>query len=394
MIRIDTEKLPIFIWADETDLPGFESAIEQAKNLANHPLARQHVALMPDFHIGYGMPIGGVLATIGGVIPNAVGVDIGCGMIAAKTDIEADSLTREDLEKIRKAIHARVPVGFAGHSTNQVLTLQATGLPAPIQLQTALRQVGTLGGGNHFIEVQRDAEGYVWLMVHSGSRNLGKQVCDYFDDVAKGGHPAIKDGRVVVDRTAPKPLARADELAFLAEGSAAYEEYITAMHWCMAFAEESRVRMLDGAYSALMETLGEGWHIDAAIQTHHNYASPEEHFGEKVLVHRKGAVKAEGPVIIPGSMGTASYIAEGKAESLSFMTCSHGAGRVLGRKEANRTISHEEAVRAMEHVVFGVRNGDYEEMPQAYKDIHKVMANQADLVEPTHLLKPLAVVKG
>lgn len=315
-------------------------------------------------------------------------------MIAARTDIEADSLSREQLEAIRRSIHARVPVGQAGHTSNQPLPLSRDGLPAPIHLPTALRQIGSLGGGNHFIEVQRDAEGFVWLMVHSGSRNLGKQVCDYYDDVARGGTPGVKDGRVVVDLKAAKPLARADDLAFLAEGTPAYDEYITAMHWCMAFAEQSRVRMLEAAYSSLKETLGSSWQIEEAIQTHHNYAAPEEHFGETVLVHRKGAVRAHGKVIIPGSMGTASYISDGLAEDTSFESCSHGAGRVMGRKEANRTLTHAEVVEAMKDVVFGVRQGDYEEAPQAYKDVHKVMANQPDLVTPSDLLKPMAVVKG
>ena len=190
MIKIETEKIPILVWADAADMVGFDEAIAQAKNLANHPVARQHVALMPDFHVGYGMPIGGVFATQGGVLPNAVGVDIGCGMIAARTDIQAESLDRDTLQAIRTGIHERVPVGFSQHETPQVLwegaRETAEGLPViAARYVAASLQVGSLGGGNHFIELQKDSEGFVWLMVHSGSRNLGKQVCEHYDKIAR-----------------------------------------------------------------------------------------------------------------------------------------------------------------------------------------------------------------
>ena len=387
MFKILTEKLPILVWADEADLKGFDDAIAQARNLANHPIARKHVALMPDFHVGYGMPIGGVFATAGGVVPNAVGVDIGCGMIATRTDIDAARLDRSTLETLRLAIHDRVPVGFKRHIRAQTLWDGAEVDPAQSPViaanqEAARYQVGTLGGGNHFIEVQRDEEDRVWFMVHSGSRNVGQQVCNHYDDVAKGYmqsfHSAIPD----------------KDLAFLPDAVPEHDAYIEAMNWCLRFAEESRERMLAAVFEAYESVTGHPAGQESTVHTHHNYASPEEHFGETLLVHRKGAVQAVGPVIIPGSMGTASYIAEGRANPASFNTCSHGAGRVMGRKEANRTISHEDAVKAMEHVVFGVRQGDYEEMPQAYKDIDRVMLNQADLVTPVHRLTPMAVVKG
>lgn len=385
MYTIDTEKLPILVWAEQSDLAGFEEAIGQAKNLANHPLARQHVALMPDFHVGYGMPIGGVFATKGGVVPNAVGVDIGCGMIAARTDIEAASLDRQTLQLIRQRIHARIPVGRAHHERAQPLW-DGAGIDAPViaqNLKSARNQIGTLGGGNHFVELQTDEAGKVWFMVHSGSRNIGRLVCDHYDKIARGAMERL--GVELADM----------DLAYLPDDAPEHDEYIESMWWCCRFAEESRERMIGAVEEAVRSVVPDGWQvIGDLVQTHHNYAALEEHFGEEVLVHRKGAVRAEGPVIIPGSMGTASYIAEGRAEESSFRTCSHGAGRVMGRKQANREISHEEAVKAMEHVVFGIRKGDYEEMPQAYKDIHQVMANQADLVRPTHVLKPLAVVKG
>jgi len=385
MIKIGTEKLPILIWAEEEDLAGQDGAIEQAKNLANHPLARKHIALMPDFHVGYGMPIGGVMATSGGVIPNAVGVDIGCGMIALKTELEADALDRAALMAIRVAVHRRVPVGNAGHQKVQPLWEGARDAAGPVvasELQRAERQIGTLGGGNHFIELQRDEQGFVWLMVHSGSRGIGQKVCNAYDAIAKEEarrwHSSLPD----------------EDLAFLATGTESHDAYLAEMRWCMAFAENNRERMLAMVCDALTEALGREVPFGEGVQTHHNYAELEHHMGEDLLVHRKGAVHASGLVTIPGSMGTASYIAEGKENILSFQTCSHGGGRVMGRKEANRRITHERAVESMQHVAFGVRQGDYEEMPDAYKDIDRVMENQRDLVAPVHRLVPLAVVKG
>jgi tRNA-splicing ligase RtcB len=387
MIKIETEKIPIYIWAEETDLVGFDSAIDQARDLANHPVARQHVALMPDFHVGYGMPIGGVLATKGGVLPNAVGVDIGCGMIAARTGIEAASLDRDTLQAIRAEVHKRVPVGFKQHDRPQVLWEGAreTADALPViakRVDAAALQVGSLGGGNHFIELQKDADGHVWLMVHSGSRNLGKQVCEHYDRIARGYMAAM-----LIELPS-------NDLAYLPDETPEHGEYLASMHWCLRFAEESRERMLARVTEVVESVLARPIEVGTPVQTHHNYAALESHEGEEVWVHRKGAVRAQGLVTIPGSMGTASYIARGKDSPLSFGTCSHGAGRVLGRKEANRLITHEEAEKAMEHVVFGVRKGDYDEMPQAYKDIDKVMLNQADLVEPEVRLTPLAVVKG
>lgn len=392
MIKIETEKLPIFVWSKEEDLEGFDNAIQQAKNLANHPLARKHVALMPDYHLGYGMPIGGVFATRGGVVPNAVGVDIGCGMIAIKTTLLAQGLTRDALQKIREAIHKVVPVGFSVQSEPQDSTplgIMNDGTPLQRLAKDAPVQFGTLGGGNHFIEIQKDEEGYVWVMVHSGSRGVGKKVCDYYDDIA------VKYMQMFHVQLPPSE-GKKPELAFLPEGVPEYKEYLNAMQWCCDFAEESRERMLNQTLQAMQDTLNTIFltYKESLVHTHHNYAAMENHMGENLLVHRKGAVHAKGKVIIPGSMGTASYIAEGLENTLSFRTCSHGAGRVMGRKQANRTITAERARESMAHVVFGIRDGDYEEMPDAYKQIDTVMANQSDLVTPLHRLIPLAVVKG
>lgn len=387
---IITEKLPIRMWLpgplDEGDV------MPQFRNLANHPLAFKHVCGMPDYHLGYGMPIGGVLATKGGVIPNAVGVDIGCGMIAVETQLHADRLDRETLQALRVAIHARVPVGMTHHAEARewpdrlLISVDGVENPGPValgQIERAAYQLGTLGGGNHFIEIQKDADtGAVWIMLHSGSRNVGKRVCDFYHKQARAMmtkfHSAIPD----------------TDLAFLPDGTPEHDAYLAEMRWCMAFAEENREAMLLAVYAAFVEVLDIDIEELQKVDTHHNFAAMENHFGQNVLVHRKGAVKAEGLVTIPGSMGTASYIGEGLRPAESFNTCSHGAGRLLGRKEANRTTTHEEAVEAMDHVVFSVREGDYDEMPRAYKDIDAVMAAQSDLVRPVHRLLPLAVVKG
>jgi tRNA-splicing ligase RtcB len=308
-------------------------------------------------------------------------------MIAARTDIEAESLDRDTLQAIRLEVHHRVPVGFGQHETPQTLWEGAAEgiekLPVIARRYEAARlQVGSLGSGNHFIELQKDGEGFVWLMVHSGSRNLGKQVCDHYDRIAR----AYMKGMSI---EVPSP-----DLAYLPESTPEYGEYLASMEWCLRFAEESREHMLADTEQAMRTVMSHPFEVEESVQTHHNYASMEAFGGRQLLVHRKGAVKSEGLVTIPGSMGTASYIGRGKPNDLSFNTCSHGAGRVLGRKEANRVITHEQAEKAMEHVVFGVRKGDYDEMPMAYKDIDRVMTNQFDLVEPVVRLTPLAVVKG
>lgn len=385
MLTIETEALPIHVWARPEDLEGQDGAIEQARNLANHPRAVLRVGLMPDFHQGYGMPIGGVFATRESVVPNAVGVDIGCGMMAVETDLEVARFSREDLEKIRQGVHLRVPVGNGPQGQHRHPNPKASRLPQYGEdmevvfkrFEHASYQLGTLGGGNHFIEFQTDEYGALWVMIHSGSRALGKAICDHYDALT------IKQG--------PR-----DNLGYLDIHDTAFGRYISEMSFAMDWAEENRTCMFD----AVIETFGSdlGINLVGAIQqevrTHHNYANSETHDGQVVMVHRKGAVKAEGLVTIPGSMGTASYIAGGLMNPLAFNTCSHGAGRVMGRKQANREITKEQAVAAMGQVVYGIRDGDFDEMPMAYKDVDQVMANQSDLVTPLYRLRPLAVVKG
>ena len=218
-------------------------------------------------------------------------------------------------------------------------------------------------------------------MIHSGSRNLGKRVCDYYHGIAKSYMEKFASNIPDMD------------LAFLPTEVKEYEMYLEAMRFCMGFAEASRALMYQRVRDSFRE-LGFGFTVQKMFDTHHNFAQMEDHFGQNLLIHRKGAVKAEGLITIPGSMGTASYICEGLSPKESFNTCSHGAGRVMGRKEANKQITHEQAVKAMEGIVFGIKQGDYDEMPMAYKDISKVIEYQKDLVKPLYKLKPLAVCKG
>ncbi len=385
-------KLPIKIWTPDNVLvvnDGWQLVYRQLRNLANHPLAVRHVDAMADFHPGYGMPIGGVLATQGGVVPNAVGSDIGCGMIAQRLNIQADDLNREDLKALQQAIHARVPVGFKSHETSQRLLMLEKVPPPPANssviakhMGRASSQLGTLGSGNHFIELQRcDEDGRLWLMLHSGSRRIGKEVGDHYDKIAKS---YMADFHVNVDK----------ELAFLPGNVPEHGQYLAEMRWCMDYAEANRQAMLHAVHDAFKSLGCDDMGVDLEVETHHNFAAMENHFGQNVMIHRKGAVKAKGLVTIPGSMGTASFIGEGLEERESFHTCSHGGGRVMGRGEAKRTITHEQAVASMADVVFDVRKGQYDEMPDAYKKIDEVMAAQKDLVKPLYRLRPLTVVKG
>ena len=389
MFVLTSEKLPIKVWdevpAGDPLLVLKDKVFEQARNLANLPVARKWVCLMPDYHLGYGMPIGGVLATSHAVVPNAVGVDIGCGMIAVRTSLDAEAFDQEALQQLREAVHRRVPVGKSRHQQpHELPTTVPTEFSSVISglLPIAHASIGTLGGGNHFIEFQKDSIGNLWIMLHSGSRQVGLKVCNHYQKIAKRYME-----RFGVELPDP-------DLAFLPDIVPEYQQYMEDMQWCMAFAEANRVVMLEAVYAAFGEL---GWPdlgIDLSVDTHHNFAAVEHHYGENLVIHRKGAVKAEGLVTIPGSMGTSSYICKGLTPAESFNTCAHGAGRAMGRKEANRTITHEQAVEQMKDVVYGVRKGDYDEMPTAYKDVDVVVASMPDLVEPKYRLTPLAVVKG
>ncbi|HAN79391.1 MAG TPA: RtcB family protein [Bacteroidales bacterium] len=386
---IGTERLPIKMWLNDLE----ESAMNQAKNLANLPFAFKQICLMPDSHSGYGMPIGGVLATKNVIIPNAVGVDIGCGMCAVQTNLDASELPSENLKKIMGEIRNLIPLGFEHQTQRQDESLMPQGHDmerlhiVKSQYLSALKQVGTLGGGNHFIELQKDQNNRVWLMIHSGSRNLGAKVAEYYN------HKAKKLNELWHSNLNPK-----HDLAFLPFETQEAHDYYLEMKYCVDFAFANRKLMM----SRLTEVLAVNYNqisFEPIINIAHNYAAWEAHFGEKVVIHRKGATSAKAGEtgIIPGSQGTNSYIVEGLGNTESFMSCSHGAGRKMSRSMALKTLNLEDEIRRLDEigVVHGIRHkNDLDEAASAYKDIAKVMDFQKDLVKIKYELLPLAVIKG
>jgi tRNA-splicing ligase RtcB len=383
---ITTEKLPIKLWLD--DLEG--EVLEQAKNLANLPFAFRHIAIMPDSHTGYGMPIGGVLATTGTVIPNAVGVDIGCGMCALKTDIKGIPLKK--LKKIMDTARELIPVGFNHHKEAQDGSFMPERPWEELKIvsrefRAALKQIGTLGSGNHFIEIQKGSDGFIWVMIHSGSRNIGLKVANYYNKLAQE-----------LNERYHSIVGPWMQLAFLPIETKEAREYMKEMEYCIEFALASRKLMMERMIWAITDVLGSFGHDDI-INESHNFAAWENHFGKNVIVHRKGATRAfEGELgMIPGSQGTKSYIVRGKGNEESFKSCSHGAGRKLGRKQAQRSLNLKQEIDFLDRqgIVHGIRNQkDLDEAAGAYKDIDEVMKNQKDLVDIVVELQPLAVIKG
>lgn len=371
-----------------------KSARKQVENLASLPFVYHHIALMPDCHAGMGMPIGGVLPTNDVVIPNAVGVDIGCGMCAVKTNIRARKMTKTLLRKeVMPGIRERIPLGMDHHEEPQDEKYLPDGFDID-KLQVVKnhyvsihRQVGTLGGGNHFIELQRDEKGWLWIMIHSGSRNLGKQVGDYYNKRAKWFN------KLYYSRVEPEL-----ELPFLPLKTPEFNNYWAEMNYCIAFAKCNRSLMMERIEEVIADALPDV-EFEPAIDIAHNYAAWENHFGHNCIVHRKGAVRArEGEVgIIPGSMGTSSYIVEGLGNPDSFMSSSHGAGRAMSRMQAIKTLNLEEEIKKMEakKIIHGLRvQKDLDEAASAYKDIDQVIALEADLVKIKTKLEPIAVIKG
>lgn len=384
-----------------------DGALAQIKNLANLPFAFHHIAIMPDCHQGYGMPIGGVLATEGVIIPNAVGVDIGCGMCAVKTSLKAENLDKETLKKIMGKIREVIPLGMNHHKESQNKDLMPKQLPddnfgygkwsiCGKEYESALKQIGTLGGGNHFIEIQKDIKDNIWIMIHSGSRNLGYKVAKYYNEVA-----------IKLNEQWHTKVPKKWELAFLPIETKEAKDYITEMQYCVDFALANRKLMMDNIYQCFEGSLGKDSFFNKTfinygfdiINIAHNYASQENHFGRNVWVHRKGATLArEGIIgIIPGSQGTKSYIVKGLGNSDSFMSCSHGAGRKMGRNQACKDLDLATEIKKLEDqgIIHGIRSvKDLDEASGAYKDIDVVMENQKDLVEILVELQPLAVIKG
>ena len=381
---------PVKIWTNDVE----ETAMRQIENLTTLPFLHHHLAIMPDVHAGMGMPIGGVLACDGAVIPNAVGVDIGCGMCAVKTNWKMEDLPAHVIRKeIMKGIRARIPLGMDHHKEAQ----DAKYLPQGHDIDkmeivkrrqhSILHEVGTLGGGNHFIELQKDEEGNLWIMIHSGSRNLGKQVGDYYNKIAASLNE--KWHSVV------SPEIR---LPFLPHGTREFGAYWNEMKYCIDFALCNRKLMMERIQEVIADSL-KGIEFEPMINIAHNYAAIEHHFGKDVIVHRKGATLArEGVIgIIPGSQGTASYIVEGLGNPDSFCSCSHGAGRVLSRKAAIHTLDMKAEVKNLEAkgIIHAIRcQDDMQEASGAYKDIEEVIANESDLVKVKTKLLPIAVIKG
>jgi tRNA-splicing ligase RtcB len=385
-----TGRVPVKSWAADIEA----SAMEQAENLARLPFALHHVALMPDAHPGYGMPIGGVLFADKAVVPYAVGVDIGCGVVLIETDLPVDYIYEDAavVPAILAQIARDVPVGNGPQAQHREAQGESYPIPDGISdtartaMEVAEVQLGTLGGGNHFLELQRDEDGQVWFMLHSGSRSVGKKVCDYHHGIAatlcRRWHVELPD----------------KELAFLPWDTDEARAYWTDMNACLAWAEESRRRMAGKAIAAIGTVTGaKAWQV---LDVHHNYATFENHYGQNGIVHRKGAVRARvgDRVLIPGSMGTASYVGEGLGNPESFQSCQHGAGRMRGRKETERMVTlaqmEEQMAAAGVTLLTPDRSKVRDESSFAYKDIETVMAASAELVQPTKRLTPLGVVKG
>ncbi len=390
MKEIITEKLPIKLWLEDIE----DGAMAQVKNLAHLPFAFKHIAIMPDSHQGYGMPIGGVMATQGVIIPNAVGVDIGCGMCAVKTSLT--EINTETLKKIMGEIRKAVPVGFNHHKEKQDESLMPNGMKScliendyPIvnkEYENALTQIGTLGGGNHFIEIQKDSDEHIYIMIHSGSRNFGLKIAEHYNKLA-----------IELNEKWHTQVPKEWELAFLPLESEEGKAYIREMNYAVEFALANRQLMMQRIGGIFNEITGGS--LGQVVNIAHNYARLENHFGQNVMIHRKGATLADENTIgiIPGSQGTSSYIVRGKGNIQSFKSCSHGAGRKMGRNVACKTLNLEEEIKKLDDqgIIHGIRNtNDLDEASGAYKDIDVVMKNQEDLVGILVELKPLAVIKG
>lgn len=387
-------------------MPVEQAAIDQLKNISQLPILAGHIAVMPDVHMGKGATVGSVIPTLSAVIPSAVGVDIGCGMLAVRTGLTAADLP-DSLAPMRSAIERDVPVGFSFHANKLAIggdnpagqllqqrydTLMGsfkdlalfTGL-GHFNQERMTQQVGTLGGGNHFIEVCLDESSRVWVMLHSGSRNVGKTV-------GEAAMEAAKKHVATLDITLPDK-----DLAWLADGTVEFEQYTSALSWSQDYARLNRDVMLHLVIRAVEGVLGRSLNItDEAVNCHHNYLAKEEFGGRSVWVTRKGAVSArKGQLgIIPGSMGAKSYIVCGKGHEEAYCSCSHGAGRKMSRAAAKRYFTAEDLTEQTSGVECRKDDDVIDEIPAAYKDIDEVMAAQADLVEIRHTLKQVLCVKG
>ena len=386
-------KIPIKTWLDEDDIE--DNVFEQMSNLSNLPFAFHHIAIMPDCHLGYGMPIGGILATKRYVIPHAVGADIGCGMQATKLNIK--DIPKEDLIEIVKLVKEQIPVGTNRHKEktslfnmpheikpNELISSGLIPMYGVIQneFENARHQLGTLGSNNHFIEIQKGSDNHIWIMIHSGSRNLGYKIAKYYNKLA-----------IKLNEENYSKVEKSWGLAFLALDSQIGKDYIQEMHYAVNYAKANR--------DLMMRTVIDIFDVESmnTYDIAHNYVAMEHHFGKNVLIHRKGATRAYKNEIgiIPGSQGTNSYIVEGLGNKDSFMSCSHGAGRLMGRNQAKKNLDLTTEQQKLDSlgVIHNMNSkAKLDEAPGAYKDIKSVMESQSDLVKSIVELTPLATVKG
>ncbi len=398
----DQGAAPIKTWT--RGVPLEDAAREQLRNIAKLPFIHKHIAVMPDVHLGKGATVGSVVPTIGAIIPAAVGVDIGCGMIAARTTLTAADLP-DTLIGVRSAIERAVPHGrtagrgqrdkgawdtpperaVEGWSTLSEDFARITERHPRLKTTNNLHHLGTLGTGNHFVEVCLDEEQRVWFMLHSGSRGVGNAIGTHFIELAK------KDMRRWMINLPD------EDLAYLPEGTDHYGDYVFAVDWAQRYARTNRRIMMQHVVDAVRRVIDKPFEAQAeAVNCHHNYVSREHHFGQDIFVTRKGAVSAKkGELgIIPGSMGAKSFIVRGLGNPDSFCSCSHGAGRVMSRTQARKLITVEEHAQATAHVECRKDADVVDESPRAYKSIDAVMAAQADLVEIVHTLRQVVCVKG
>ncbi len=390
----ETGAVPVKIWTDDIDL----KSCRQLENTARLPFVFHHVAAMPDVHAGLGATIGSVIATRGAVIPAAVGVDIGCGMALLKISLDPSRRDGRDWGKAYEAILRRVPVGLTQHKEKncrieacapfveemEQIEAHSPGILDPMKNMDWRRQMGTLGSGNHFIEIEVDEEGACWIMLHSGSRGAGNIMASYFIAQAK---QSMQQREIELPDSA---------LAYFEEGEPLFERYMQVVDWAQRYAVANRRTMIEDVLAALQDIWPSTEPIGEVIDCRHNYVVREEHFGESVWVTRKGAIRAgAGDLgIVPGSMGTASFLVEGLGNPESFMSSAHGAGRRYGRKDAKSRFSPEDLKRLTMGIVCRKDRGVLDEIPAAYKRIETVMENQSDLVRPVHRFRQVLCIKG
>ncbi len=389
MILEASNATPVKVWTNDID----KATQQQLQNVAALPFIHHHIAAMPDVHLGLGATIGAVIPTVDAIVPAAVGVDIGCGMVAVRTSLTANELP-DNLKAVRFGIESRVPVGFAGHARDDIRPHAVRKLQSRVRAfadnypslvtDKWMLQIGSLGGGNHFIEVCLDEAQRVWVVLHSGSRGFGNRIGQHFIGLAK--QEMQRKHVHLPDRS----------LAYLQQGSELFSDYVGAVDLAQDYARINREEMLDLIVEAMRMHLPPFSLTQEAINCHHNYVARERHFGREVWLTRKGAIRAQaGDLgIVPGSMGAASYIVRGRGNTESFCSCAHGAGRRMSRHQAKRTFSLEDMQQQTAGVECRKDKGVIDEIPAAYKDINEVMANQSDLIEVVHTLKQLLCVKG